>query len=234
MVLEHMGIRTAPFAVVPATSFDSIHEMNSMMADLSSTTLLANAMQFPLFIKPNSEGSSKGIYPFSKVCTMEQLEGGLRELHARYPDQSILVEPFLEGAEYTVSILGTGATAEVIGTAQQDWKSSTKEGIRDANYHAFWSQHEPDAEDDHPIRVVSSRKSLEVRQTEDLALQAWRALGCRDIGRVDIRWGRDGLPYVLEVCCCAGWCYGAEEQAANFTSRSRSTPSPGCGHRTRH
>jgi D-alanine-D-alanine ligase-like ATP-grasp enzyme len=161
-------------------------------------------MQFPLFIKPSCEGSSKGIYPFSKLRTMAELEEGVHKLHARYPDQSILIEPFLPGREYTVSILGTGASAILIGTAEQDWKSSKKQDIREANYHPFWAQHDPDAEDDHPIRVLKRHSSL-AREADDLALTAWRALGCRDIGRVDIRYGRDALPYVLEVCCGPEW-----------------------------
>lgn len=53
---------------------------------------------------------------------------------------------------------------------------------------------------DEILRMVTGQDNPEVQAAEDLALQTWRALECYDVGRVDIRYGANGKPYVLEVC----------------------------------
>ena len=50
------------------------------------------------------------------------------------------------------------------------------------------------------MKFLMSAESPEAQASEQLALQVWRVMELRDAGRVDIRWGADGKPYVLEVC----------------------------------
>lgn len=211
MVLEHMGIPTAPFTILPALRLGRSDDLQSAIAEALAKSRHPELMKFPLFIKPASEGSSKGIYSFSKVRDMTQLEHGVRELHSYYPDQDILIETFLGGFEYSVSIIGTGPSARIIGTMRLDWKATKKassgsigaattsdedvEGDYDIQ---IWDG--PEFEELYPAQVLTAEGNPEVQQTEDLALRAWRALGGRDTCRMDLRWGLDGLPYVLEVC----------------------------------
>ncbi|KAL4744751.1 hypothetical protein BDW72DRAFT_199292 [Aspergillus terricola var. indicus] len=236
MVLEHLGIPTAPFAIVPATCPDSGDDLQWIIADVLAKSRHAKLMKFPLFIKPACEGSSKGIYSFSKVRTMAELAEGVRKLRSRYPDQSILIESFLAGSEYSVSILGTGASARVIGTVHLDWKSA-KEPLKaagdattggpdaDDGLYDIPSWDDPSQDNSYPVRVVSAKDNLEIQRTEDLALEAWRALGCRDTGRVDLRWGLDGLPYVLEINAIPGmrpeWSTLAKTAASNGISHEQ-------------
>jgi D-alanine-D-alanine ligase-like ATP-grasp enzyme len=211
MVLEHMGIPTAPFTILPAVRLGGGDHLQSVIAEALAKSRHQDLMKFPLFIKPASEGSSKGIYSFSKVRDMAQLEDGVRELHSRYPDQDILIETFLGGSEYSVSIVGTGPSARVIGTIRLDWKTKKKESSgsvgaastsgedAEGDYDIpVWEG--PEFEEPYPAQVLSAEGNPEVQRTEDLALRAWRALDGRDTCRMDLRWGLDGLPYVLEVC----------------------------------
>ncbi|RAQ52340.1 hypothetical protein AFGD_008715 [Aspergillus flavus] len=206
MILEQFGIPTAPFAVVPASW---------TKADCTLTQLLEKTMHgqklssFPLFIKPACEGSSKGIYPSSKVDNFTELERGIQMLQTRFPGASILIETFLSGQEYTVSIIGTGKRSRVIGTTHIDWEglsrqkqqaSVAEKGPVNSSDGSFWdvnNKNGPDA--DEPERFLNSRENPNVQAVEDLALQAWRALECCDVGRVDIRYGADNRPYVLEI-----------------------------------
>ncbi|ODM23778.1 hypothetical protein SI65_01367 [Aspergillus cristatus] len=178
MVLEHQGIPTAPFAVVPA---------------------LWTPNDFPLFIKPACEGSSKGIYPFSKVTSPSELKDGVQKLQARFPGQSILVEKYLTGHEYTVSLLGTGDSAKVLGSLQVNWSNPA-----DGGFYTVSNKNEQGNE--HLDQFVDAHNNPEVQAAEDLALRTWHALECCDVGRVDVRFGANGKPYVLELNPLPGLC----------------------------
>ncbi|KAL2171203.1 hypothetical protein VTG60DRAFT_3514 [Thermothelomyces hinnuleus] len=212
MVLDHHGIPTAPFAVVPAAAGPSggageeEEDVGAVVAEALASSRHAEALKtFPLFIKPTWECSSKGIDQKSKVRDAAELVEGVRRLRARYPGQGVLVERFLGGSEYSVSILGTGPSARVIGTALLDWDAATSQQALDSHYHVpYWARGASPEDHDYPVKVVSARDNPDVRLAEEVALKAWRAVGCRDTGRVDIRLGLDGLPYVLEINAIPG------------------------------
>ncbi|GIK04019.1 hypothetical protein Aspvir_008094 [Aspergillus viridinutans] len=197
MILEHMEIPTAPFVIVPAAWPD--RDRRPINEILSRSPHAEALKRFPLCIKPNCEGSSKGIYSFSKVHNLAELQDGAQKLKTKYPDQSIIIESFLAGEEYTVSIIGSGKSARILGTVHLDWES-----VRPADGCYSTSDWAPDVEDDYPTRVVSSKDNPKVQQAEALALQAWQALEGQDIGRIDMRWDLDGNPYVLEINAIPG------------------------------
>ncbi|KAE8398260.1 hypothetical protein BDV37DRAFT_263735 [Aspergillus pseudonomiae] len=205
MIFQQSGIATAPFAVVPAFWTKADCKVMDLLEMAPHCQTLHG--QFPLFIKPACEGASKGIYPLSKVNNLVELEEGIQTLQTRFPRQSILIEPFLAGSEYTVSVLGTGRSSRVIGTMHLNWdgpsgpKSSDAETAPSAHSDFFHSSNKSYV----GKRVVTRQESAEVQQAEDLALQAWRVLECCDIGRVDIRFGADGRPYVLEISPLPGF-----------------------------
>lgn len=150
-------------------------------------------LPWPRFLKPVAEGTSKGVGAFSLVRD----EGAQREtaamLLSRF-SQPVLVEPFLSGREFTVGVLGTGRHAEALG-------------VREVVFHEGASA--PAYTHDAKIAFVDS---VEYRTPDDdeaqravrLALDAWRALGCRDAGRVDVRSDGEGVPHVIEVNPLAG------------------------------
>lgn len=203
MVLEHMGIPTAPFAAVSPSW--SIEKGISHILDQSRHA--ADLKQMPLFIKPACEGSSKGIYAFPRVESIADLEQGVHKLQTRFPGQSILIEKYLAGREYTTSILGSGDSARVIGTVHHNWRGAappsgteTDCGTNSQSDVGFYNFHNKNKLLEDPVdRMIDGENSPEVQEVERLALEAWRKLECCDVGRVDVRCGQDGRPYVLEV-----------------------------------
>lgn len=175
-VVRDRGVPTAPFAVVETPS------------DVAGIDL-----PFPLFVKPVAEGTGKGVTPASKVTSPTALRRVCRQLLQRFR-QPVLVETFLPGREFTVGITGTGrhartvATMEVVLTARAE-----------AEVYSYVNKEECET------RVVYRlADDEEARQAADVALAAWRALGCRDGGRIDIRSDADGRPNFLEVNPLAG------------------------------
>jgi D-alanine-D-alanine ligase len=170
-VLRDLGIPTAPFAVV------------AELADVAAVDL-----GFPLFVKPVAEGTAKGIDGGSRVSTPEELARRCRQVLETYR-QPALVEPFLAGREFTVGMVGTGAAAEAVGTLEVQLGES-------AEPHSYTYQNKERCEELCRFELLPAQES---KRCEELALAAWRGLGGRDAGRVDLREAADGRLHVLEL-----------------------------------
>jgi len=150
----------------------------------------------PYFVKPVAEGTGKGITPASIVGRPEDLGPRCVELIDAY-HQPVLVEAFLPGREFTVGLLGTGAAAAAIGTIEVHLRPAAQALI-------YSYQNKENCEELVDYRRVDAAGDATVRQAEAIALQAWRVLGCRDAGRIDIRCDSRGKPQFMEVNPLAG------------------------------
>ena len=150
----------------------------------------------PWFIKPVAEGTGKGITPASIVRDREALAPACAQLLARYC-QPVLIEPYLPGREFTTGIVGTGARAEVLGTIEVQLLDSAEPGLYSYANKEGWRTRVR-------YRLLRPEDDPVVAAAEATALAAWRALGCRDGGRVDLRCDTHGRPLFLEVNPLAG------------------------------
>jgi D-alanine-D-alanine ligase len=150
----------------------------------------------PYFIKPVAEGTGKGVTPESIVRRRKDLGAACRNLMAAFR-QPVLVEPFLPGREFTIGIVGTGADARVLGTMEVLLLDNAE-----AEVYSFTNKEY--CEDRVSYRRVDAAADPVVRQAEDIVLDAWRVLGCRDAGRADVRCNARGAPQFMEVNPLAG------------------------------
>jgi D-alanine-D-alanine ligase len=151
-------------------------------------------MTFPLFAKPIAEGTSKGISARSKINDATQLEEVCRDLLAQH-GQPVLVERFLPGREFTVGIVGTGEDAVALATMEIQLSKGPHSEAYSYHNKANWEE----------LVHYSLLPAGELRSAvEALSLQAWRALGCRDGGRIDVRLDENGKPGFIEVNPLAG------------------------------
>jgi D-alanine-D-alanine ligase len=123
------------------------------------------------------------------------LRSSCGELLERF-QQPVLVETYLSGREFTVGLVGTGADASVLGTMEIVLLDGAEPG-------AYSYVNKEKCEELVEYRLVHNRDP-EVREAEDVALRAWRALNCRDGGRVDVRSDGNGRPSFIEVNPLAG------------------------------
>jgi D-alanine-D-alanine ligase len=173
-VVRGLGIRTPDFVVVSSAS------------DIASVNL-----PYPVFVKPVASGSSIGVSAASHVSDATSLAATCRDLIEKYR-QPVLVETFLPGREFTVGIAGTGPRARVIGVLEVTLTSGAE-----AHGYSFANKTQVNAR----YQIVDDGPAAEAA---DLALRAWKGLGCRDLGRVDCRCDREGRPHFLEVNPLAG------------------------------
>jgi D-alanine-D-alanine ligase len=150
----------------------------------------------PYFIKPVAEGTGKGITARSVVRKRDELPSACEGLLATYR-QAVLVERFLPGREFTVGIAGTGDQAQVLGTMEVLLLSAAEKAVY--SYH-----NKENSEDLVRYRFTRGADDPLTAAVEAIALRAWRVLGCRDGGRLDVRCDRRGRPQFMEVNPLAG------------------------------
>lgn len=137
----------------------------------------------PLFIKPSNEGSSVGL---SKVTESSELKAAL-ERAFEYDDE-IMVESFIDGKEYTVAILGEQALPSIcIETEAAFYDYNAKYVSNETRYFC-------------PSGLTAPQEA----EIQQLALNAYRAIGCQGWGRVDIMSDKEGKFYLLEVNTAPG------------------------------
>jgi len=144
----------------------------------SDLRTVARKLGVPLMVKPASEGSSIGM---SKVGSAAGLDEAYA-LAANY-DQVVIAEKFIDGAELTAGILGDQVLPLIkIETPRDFYDYQAKYIASDTRYIV-------------PCGLPAARE----RDLQALCLKAFRALGCRGWGRVDLMLNRQGRPFVLEV-----------------------------------
>jgi D-alanine-D-alanine ligase len=150
----------------------------------------------PYFVKPVAEGTGKGVSPDSIVRRRENLGATCRNLITAF-QQPVLVEPFLPGREFTTGILGTGVDAQVLGTIEVNLLKSAE-----PNVYSYINKEQ--CEERVAYSLVHPQDDETVKSAEKIALDAWKVLGCRDGGRIDLRCDVDGQPMFMEVNPLAG------------------------------
>jgi D-alanine-D-alanine ligase len=148
-------------------------------------------LPLPLFAKPVAEGTGKGVSPTSKITDRATIVDVCSDLLARFR-QSVLIETYLPGREFTVGLVGTGASARALGTLE-----IVLLGGAEPEVYSYVNKERCEELVDY--RLVHAERDLQVREAERVALNAWRVLGCRDAGRVDLRCDADGRPSFMEV-----------------------------------
>lgn len=170
-VLRSAGIATTDFVVVEREE------------DLAKVKF-----EFPVFAKPVAEGTAKGIDANSRIDTPKELRQRCLAILEEY-DQPALVEPYLKGREFTTSIVGSGNEARVIGTLELGYREKAE-----ANAYTYLNKELCESLVDYFLTDAEA-----AARCERAALDTWRALGCRDGGRVDFREDEKGQLFVLEV-----------------------------------
>jgi D-alanine-D-alanine ligase len=151
-------------------------------------------LPLPLFVKPVAEGTSKGITVASVIRSRSRLRRACLELLEAY-SQPVLVETFLPGREFTAGIVGTGGDARVVGTMEVLLQPGA-----DANVYSYRNKEHCEE----LVRYVLLREEGLREAVESLALDCWRALGCRDGGRIVVRCVADARAQFLVAFPLAG------------------------------
>jgi D-alanine-D-alanine ligase len=156
---------------------------------------LQNWKIFPAIVKPQNEHCSAGITPDSVVMNQTDLKKRISFILDKY-SQPALVEDFVDGREFHVSVWGNEKLT-VLPAAEMDFSCFGNIKDRLCTYEAKFipgSQHYEEIKTLLPAPLTNDEK----KAMEKVCGDAYRATGCRDYARMDIRL-RDNIFYVLDV-----------------------------------
>lgn len=151
---------------------------HQLLDENTEVELLEASLGLPLMIKPALEGSSLGM---SKVERIEELLPAWQQA-AQYQG-AVIAERWIEGAEYTVAILGQQALPLIrLETANAFYDYAAKYQSDETRYHC-------------PCGLPPAEEA----RLQDLALSAFNAVGASGWGRVDLMCDEQGRPWVIEI-----------------------------------
>jgi D-alanine-D-alanine ligase len=153
---------------------------------------------FPIIVQPAQEHGGIGLDRASIVASKKALRDKVREILRDYR-QPALAQRFLAGREFNVGIIG-GKRLRVLPLAEVDYSRLPAEIPPIMSYAAKWVE----TSEEYQNTKVTCPADVEPelgQHISQVALQAFRAVGGRGYGRVDMRLDEDNQPYVLEVNC---------------------------------
>jgi len=176
--IAKLVVSAAGVPVSPGTLIGNINELDNIK------------LVYPLFIKPVSEGTGKGITEKSLVHTPVELKKMAEWILDEF-NQPALVEEYLPGREFTVGVVGYGAEAVAIGGMEVICKDNLPYSVEvKENYHDYCTYKPLDKD------IADECKAV--------ALGAWKALDAVDAGRVDLKADRNGKICFIEANPLAG------------------------------
>jgi len=157
-------------------------------------TVIPSNLHYPVIVKPNAEGSSKGLVGVSVANSRSELIGLLREKRNRYR-QPLLVEEYIQGREFTVGILGNGSSMrvfrpmEIIVSPEGNPDSSRIYSFQVKNNFQKYVKYKCPAEIGSEIEEKLIKTSAKI----------YELLECLDFARIDYILSEDNEVYFIEI-----------------------------------
>ncbi len=163
---------------LPVSSYIALNKQQVAMMSDEMLFESVSYLELPLIVKPSLEGSSIGM---KKVISLTELRAALK--FAFYYDKDVLIEKWLNGPEYTVAIVG----------------EQVLPSIRIQPGGAFFDYNAKYISNKTQYFCPSGLKTEEEEKLNQLALAAYKAVGCTGWGRVDLMRDHNGIFYLLEI-----------------------------------
>jgi D-alanine-D-alanine ligase len=153
-------------------------------------------LKFPVIVKPSLEDASVGIDNGSVVDNFAALRKRVRFIFQNF-DQPALVDEYIEGRELNVAIIGNRRPI-VLPISEIDFSGLPSDLPRIVTYAAKWIEGTDEYKG--TVGVCPAQLPADVeKQAKEIALLAYRVMGCRDYARVDMRLDKNNTLNVIEV-----------------------------------
>lgn len=151
------------------------------------------SLKFPVILKPNAEGSSKGISDVSIAENAEELIS-LAERNMTLYQEDMLAEEYIEGREFTVGLLGNDAETRVFPPMEIIYQRETQ-----GSYHVYSYTVKQNYKQYVSYACPAALDAPVEKEMMRLAKRIYKILSCRDFARIDFRLAADGKIHFIEV-----------------------------------
>lgn len=147
------------------------------------------AFRYPVIVKPNAEGTSKGITSASVVSDEASARAAAKLMLERF-GQPALVEEYVAGREFTVGLLGERRPRvlppmEIVFLGQRE-------------HPVYGYEEKQEMPDNVRFECPAKVTPAELKRIEKICRDTFAALRCRDVARIDLRMTKDGTVHVIE------------------------------------
>jgi len=190
-LLSFFQVRTPRFALIKAGSIRETDESGDRRVPDLKIFGPSGGFTYPVLVKPNTEGSGKGIDASSLAYDDASMRRTVIEEIARY-GEDILVEEFVAGREFTVGILGNGSGRRVFPPMEILFLKKT-----DANIYTYdvKKNYRKYVRYECPAALTDGQRT----EMEEMAERVFDGLGCRDFARIDFRMNASGEIFFIEA-----------------------------------
>lgn len=151
-------------------------------------------LHFPVIVKPNAEGSSKGVLGTMLAHDRKELKTLLWEKWDRY-HQPILVEEYIDGREFTVGIIGNGADKHIFRPMEiLISKEGNPDGSKIYSFHVK-TNFEKYVKYQCPAAIEPDTE----KRMMEIAGSIYDILECRDFARIDFMLSSEKQIYFIEI-----------------------------------
>ncbi len=160
---------------------------------------------FPALIKPNCGDSSIGITQQAVVNNAEELMKYIEHLRDVMPGVPLLIQEYLQGAEYSIGLIGNPDKFEVLPALEVDYSRLPAGLPKILSYESKWDPHSP-----YWTEIKYKEAALDeetYRKLVHFSSRLFERLECRDYARFDFRADSEGKVKLLEVNPNPGWCW---------------------------
>jgi D-alanine-D-alanine ligase len=159
---------------------------------------IPSGLKFPLIVKPNKEGSSKGVLDANVVNNQKDLDKRIEIVSENFTKE-VLVEEYIEGREFTVAVVGNGNNWQILPIIEQKFDFLPKGMNRIASFELKWL-YEDSLKDlteayDCPAKLTPKLK----KNIEETCANICRLLDVRDCSRIDFRLNEKEELYFIEI-----------------------------------
>jgi len=189
-------------------------EFTKLIVKGAGITNVPGSTKFPLIVKPNKEGSSKGIMDDSIVHNQKELQKKTKQIKDEFGVE-VLAEEYIEGREFTVAVIGNG-NLKVLPIIEQKFDFLPAGMNKIASYELKWL-YEDKLKD---IKVAYDCPAKLDKKVEDEIVRVSKAiytlLDVRDCARIDYRLDKDNNLFFLEINTLPGMIPPSENTLSYF------------------